>query len=299
MTALPKPTVAVIGIGQMGLAMALRLRDHGHRVRVCDVDPERIALANQEGLATCDTPAAAAHGSQALIVAVVNAEQAQKVLFGPQGAAGPLAAHSAVLLCATISPPDVQALGERLQGLGLMPLDAPMSGGPKRARQGQMSLMVSCADAAFDAWHTLLDTLANPVIRISTRLGDGARTKLVNNLLAAINLAGAAECLALAQHLGLAPERTLQVMEGSSGQSWIGSDRLRRALAGDEEVRAAISLLTKDSTLALAAAGQAGVAVPLGAQAQALFAQASASGLAAQDDSALWRWMAQANAARP
>ena len=92
------------------------------------------------------------------------------------------------------------------------------------------------------------------------------------------------------------PALTLQVMEGSSGQSWIGSDRLRRALAGDENVRAAVSLLTKDSTLALAAAAQAGVQVPLGAQAQTLFGQACGAGLGARDDSVLWRWLAQRDA---
>ena len=183
MTAAQDATVAVVGIGQMGMAMALRLRDHGHRVRICDIDPARQALAHQEGLAVCATPALAAQGSQALIVAVVNAEQAHSLLLGPQGAAAHLPAQSAVLLCPTIAPQDVQALGQALQALRLMPLDAPMSGGPQRARLGKMSLMVAGSDAAFEAWQPLLNTLADPVIRISNRLGDGARTKLVNNLL--------------------------------------------------------------------------------------------------------------------
>jgi L-threonate 2-dehydrogenase len=298
MTASPQPTVSVIGIGQMGLAMALRLRDRGQPVRVCDIDPARRALAQHEGLTVCATPALAAQGSQALIVAVVNADQAHSVLLGAEGAAAHLSTRSAVLLCPTIAPQEVEVLGRALQSMGLMPLDAPMSGGPQRARQGQISLMVAGDDAAFEAWQALLNALADPVIRISNRLGDGARTKLVNNLLAAINLAGAAECLALAARLGLEPALTLRVMESSSGQSWIGSDRLRRALAGDEEVRAAVSLLTKDSTLALAAAAQADFPVPVGAQAQTLFAQACAAGQGAQDDSVLWRWLAQRESIR-
>ena len=83
------------------------------------------------------------------------------------------------------------------------------------------------------------------MFRIGARPGDGARTKLVNNLLAGINLAGAAEAMALAERLGLDPARTLDVIEQSSGQSWIGSDRMRRAIAGDFAPRAHVTPAAK------------------------------------------------------
>jgi putative dehydrogenase len=126
------------------------------------------------------------------------------------------------------------------------------------------------------------------VFRISERPGDGARTKLVNNLLAGINLAGAAEALALAERIGLDVARTLDVVEQSSGQSWIGSDRLRRALRGDYLPRAHTRLLNKDTHLALGVARQAGAATALGEAAAAVFARACERGFAGLDDASVF-----------
>ena len=167
-----------------------------------------------------------------------------------------------------------------------------MSGGPLRARDGSMSLMVACADAVYQRWQGLLADLSSRLFHVGTQPGAGARTKLVNNLLAAVNLAGAAEALALAQRIGLDPAATLAVIEQSSGQSWIGSERLHRALADDPAVGAHVALLAKDSTLALDLAQRAGVDVPMGRAAQGLFAEACAQGLERHDDSVLWRWLA-------
>ena len=154
-----------------------------------------------------------------------------------------------------------------------------------------MSLMVACAEHVFARHQSLINALSSNVFRISEKPGDGARTKLVNNLLAGINLVGAAEALAMAQKLGLDMAKTLDVIERSSGQSWIGSDRLRRALADDYEPRAHMTLLEKDTRLAVAAARAAGFEGPLGASARDVFAQASAGGLANLDDAALFKWL--------
>jgi 3-hydroxyisobutyrate dehydrogenase len=162
-----------------------------------------------------------------------------------------------------------------------------MSGGPARARLGQMSLMVAAPPVLVARHETLLRHLAAQLFVVGERPGDGARTKLVNNLLAATNLAAAAEALALAQQLGLDAARTLAVIEQSSGQSWIGVDRMARALAGDFAPRAHTTLLAKDSALALAMAARAGVRPALGAQAAAMFQAALAAGFGADDDARL------------
>src|SRR6185369_16964396 len=166
-----------------------------------------------------------------------------------------------------------------------------------RARDGSMSLMVACADALFERQRALLEGLSVKLFRIGERPGDGARTKLVNNLLAAINLAGAAEAIALAERIGLDAAATLAVIEQSSGQSWIGSDRLPRALAGDFAPRAHTTLLAKDSQLALAMARAAGSDPALGAQAAALFRAACDAGHADADDASLLRYLRSAGGA--
>lgn len=286
MTLLDTP-VCIIGIGNMGLAMALRLRDAGQAVRVHDMAPARHALAAAAGAVPAATPDDAAAGCTVLIVAVVDAAQTEAVLFGPHGAAAALLPGATVLLCPTIGPRDVERFARRLQDSGLHCLDAPMSGGPVRARHGEMSLMVAGDEAAWRALQPLLQHLAARLFRISARPGDGARTKLVNNLLAAIHLAGAAEAIALAQQLGLDGAATLAVVSASSGQSWIGSDRLARALAGDFAPRAHTTLLAKDSTLALQMAAATGLVPALGRQAAAQFQAALAAGFGGDDDARL------------
>jgi 3-hydroxyisobutyrate dehydrogenase len=289
--------VGVIGIGNMGLAMALRLRDAGFEVRVRDVAPAREALAAQAGLATAATPAALAAASGLVIVAVVDAAQTGAVLFGADGlaAAAPRCA-TAVMLCPTIAPGDTEAFARRLGERGIACIAAPMSGGPARARDGSMSLMVACADAVFETWREPIEALSSRVFRLGERIGDGARIKLVNNLLAGINLAGAAEVLALAERLGLDARRALDVIEQSSGQSWIGSDRLRRAIGGDLAPRARTRLLDKDTRLALQMAAAAGVATPLGSAAADAFARACEAGWGDFDDASLFEHLRRGDA---
>jgi 3-hydroxyisobutyrate dehydrogenase len=285
--------IGVIGIGNMGLAMALRLRDLGQPVAVRDLDPAREALAAAAGAVVYPTPAALARHCTLVVVAVVDGAQTHAVLFSRPGAqdgvVDGLQPGGTVMLCPTISPEAVSSAAKRLAERGLACIDAPMSGGPARARDGSMSLMVACEDDAWARWQVVLGQLAAHCFRVGQRPGDGARTKLVNNLLAAINLAGAAEALQLAESLGLDAARTLAVIEQSSGQSWIASDRARRVLAGDTAPRAHLRLLAKDSALAMDAARAVGLALPLGAQASEAFAQGCRDGLAEADDSVLWR----------
>ena len=289
----PTP-VGFVGVGLMGLAMALRLRDAGQPLQVCDVDPRRTALAAAAGCTVGATPAAAAAGCTLLVIVVVDAAQTEAVLFGQgdiPGAAAALPAGATVMLCPTIAPADVERLAARLAAAGLGCIDAPMSGGPARARDGSMSLMVACTAPLWAAHEPLLRHLAARLFHLGPRPGDGARTKLVNNLLAVVNLAGAAEAIALARRLGLDAAQTLAVIEQSSGQSWIGSERMARALAGDFAPRAHLTLLAKDSALALAMAAEAGVQPDLGAQAAAMFQAALAAGFGAQDDARLLSWV--------
>ncbi|MBL0390944.1 NAD(P)-dependent oxidoreductase [Ramlibacter monticola] len=273
----------------MGGGMAARLLECGWRVQACDLVADKVQALVRQGARAAASPAEAADGAQALVVCVVDAAQSREVLFGPQGAAAALGAGRAVLLCPTIAPEDTQGLASALEERGLAPIDAPMSGGPARARDGSMSLMVACAEPVFQANRELLETLSGRLFRIGTRVGDGARTKLVNNLLAGINLAGAAEALALAERLGLDAARTLAVIEQSSGQSWIGSDRMHRAIAGDYAPRAHVTLLQKDIGLALQAAREAGFPGCLGPVAHEVFNRSVAAGDAGLDDAALLR----------
>ena len=285
--------IGFIGIGNMGSGMAARLLGLRWPVRVHDIDARRVSQAQALGASARTTPSALALDCDCVVVCVVDAPQIDAVLFGANGAAaawaaGGRASRGCVMLCPTIAPADTESFAARLAALGIDCIDAPMSGGPARALDGSMSLMVACPHAVFERHRALFEALSSKVFRISERAGDGARTKLVNNLLAGINLAGAAEAMALAERIGLDLPATLDVIEKSSGQSWIGSDRMRRAIQGDFAPRAHTSLLNKDTHLALALARQAGFDAPLGADAAALFARACEAGFEALDDASLF-----------
>lgn len=288
--------VVVAGAGNMGGAMLARLRDLAWSVGVYDTDAQAQAKALAHGALPMASPRHAAQSLASdgvLLIAVVDAAQTEAVLWGKDGAGPELQPGQTVMLCPTLGPKTVQTQAERLALRGVDCVDAPMSGGPLRARQGAMSLMVACSEPVWQRSQNLLNALSQQVFRVGVRAGDGARTKLVNNLLAAVNLAGAAEALALAERLGLDPAVTLSVMEASSGQSWIGSDRMRRALAGDFEPRAHVSLLAKDTGLAVSAADEVAYDPPLGRLARDLFAQAMAQDFAQLDDAALLQLMRQ------
>ena len=282
-------SVLMVGVGNMGGGMAANLLAKGWNVLVRDIDAEKVDFLVSKGAVAQSIRDQAAPDLIAVVVCVVDAVQTEDVLFGEAGLAHSLLAGQTVILCPTILPQDVESFAARLAERGIHTIDAPMSGGPVRASSGSMSLMVACSQAVFAQNAELLNALSSKLFNISEKPGDAARTKLVNNLLAGINLVGAAEALALAQKLGLDAAKTLDVIEQSSGQSWIGSDRMRRALAGDYAPRAHVTLLEKDTRLALECARAAGFDGPLGAAASAVFARAHRSGFAEQDDAAVFK----------
>ena len=282
-------SVLIVGVGNMGGGMAANLLAKGWNVLVSDIDTEKVEKWVSNGALAQLKRVQIAPDLIAVIVCVVDAVQTENVLFGEDGLAYHLLAGQTVILCPTILPQDVESFAARLAERGIRTIDAPMSGGPVRAADGTMSLLVACTQTEFGQQAGLLSALSSKVFHISEKPGDAARTKLVNNLLAGINLVGAAEALALAQKLGLDVTKTLDVIEQSSGQSWIGSDRMRRAIAGDYAPRAHVTLLEKDTRLALECALAAGFNGPLGAAASAVFAQAHRAGFAEQDDAAVFK----------
>lgn len=283
--------IGVIGIGAMGLPIAQNLQRKGHTVRVRDIRDAAVQAAAADGLDASPSPRELASGCELLIVVVVNAAQIEAVLFGADGvvAAEASAARErpAVMLCSTIAADDSARFGRRLAAAGIAMLDAPISGGPLRAGNGTMTLMVAGARDLVARCDGVLHDMASKVFVVGETIGDAAKTKLVNNLLAGINLAAGAEALALGSRLGLDPQQLFDVISASSGASWIFEDRMARALADDYAPRAQTHILRKDIGLALAMAAAARIETPLGAEALLVFDAAIAAGLADADDAAV------------
>ena len=284
--------VGVIGVGNMGAAMAARLRERGFDVVVRDVRPEAEQPLLDLGARRASSAAEIARASAAILVVVVDAKQIDDVLSGDNGLLMALRPEHLVLIQSTIAPADAARFAAAVRARGALALDAPISGGPVRARAGELSMMVAGSESAFDRAQPLFAALATRVFNVGSEPGLGATMKLVNNLLAGVYLAAGAEAFAIGRAAGLGAQTMAEVFGASSGQSWILTDRLARLLAGDQRPHAQMQILAKDVRLAVDLANSVGKTTRLGADTCALFAAALAAGLTDADDSALISWAA-------
>lgn len=279
--------VGLVGLGAMGSGMASSLRRGGHRVHVFDVRSEVAQKFAQEGGIACRSPAEVAHACEVVVSVVVNAEQTEQVLFGSGGAAGAMRAGSVFVMCSTVDPAWSAALEERLAGLGLLYLDAPISGGAARAAAGEITMMTSGRPEAYGKCQSVLDAMAARVYRLGERAGAGSTVKIVNQLLAGVHIAAAAEAMALAIRQGVDPAAVYEVITHSAGNSWMFENRMPHVLSGDYTPLSAVDIFVKDLGLALDTARATKFPLPLASTAHQMFMQASSGGHGREDDAAV------------
>lgn len=280
--------IGVIGTGLMGLAVTARLAERGFELHTRDIRPEADARARAVGARIHDSPAEVARAAEAVITLVVDAAETEEVLFGVEGVARGMAPGGIVVMSSTIDPRDAAAFGRRLAEIGIEAIDAPISGGPLRARDGSMSVMTGGAPATLARLSDVLAAMAARVVPVGAAVGDGSKAKIVNNMIAAANLVAACEGLALADRLGLDPEIVHDVVSASSGDSFMVRTRIGRVVAGDHTVHAAAHILAKDVGIAATVAARAGLATPLADRAREAFRAAIEDlGLGEADDSAI------------
>lgn len=279
--------VGVIGLGAMGMGIAQSLLREGFEVHACDVRPEAVGQLVEAGAKAAASPAAMAEAVDALLIVVVNAQQTEQVLFGENGAAAHLAPGSIVIACATVSPEFAEALGARLQQMGLQFIDAPISGGAAKAAAGQMSVMASGAPETFECCEELFNAIASRLYRLGDKPGQGSKVKMINQLLAGVHIAAAAEAVALGLRAGCEPNALYEVISNSAGSSWMFQNRVPHILTGDYRPLSAVNIFVKDLGIVLDYAKKSVFPLPLSAAAHQMFMQASAAGHGGEDDSAV------------
>ena len=282
-----KVPVGVIGLGSMGLGVARSLLRAGFPAHAYDVRPTVVDDFVVEGGIAAASPAALGTQVRTLIVLVVNAEQTDAVLFGPNGAAATLAKGSVVITSATVAPEYAVQLGERLQQMGLQNIDAPVSGGAAKAAAGQLSIMASGINEAFTQCQTVLDSIAAKVYRLGDAPGAGSKVKMINQLLAGVHIAAGAEAMALGIKAGADPRVLYEVICNSAGSSWMFQNRVPHILAGDYTPLSAVNIFVKDLGIVLDTAHKSNFPLPLTAAAHQMFLLAAAAGHGAEDDSAV------------
>ncbi|WP_180282948.1 NAD(P)-binding domain-containing protein [Azospirillum oleiclasticum] len=280
--------IGFIGLGSMGIPMAGNLLKAGFAVRGHDVRAESVAALAALGATGAASAAEAAAGADALVLMVVNAAQAEAVLFAG-GALEALPTDAIVVLMATCPPSSVEALAARVVATGRRFVDAPVSGGVVGARAGTLSIMAAAPRATFEAAAPVLRAMGSKVFHVGERYGQGATVKTVNQLLCGVHIAVAAKALALGEKIGVDRAVLLEILGGSAASSWMLKDRGPRMLQADPEVTSAVDIFVKDLGIVLEAGRDAKAALPLAAVAHQLFLATSGRGDGAADDSQLIR----------
>lgn len=286
-------TVGVVGLGAMGMGMAQSLVRAGFVVKGYDIAPTAgQALAASGGQAAASVAAAAA-GADVLIVMVVNAAQVEEVLFGGGGGAAALPKGGVVMLSCTVSPDFARQTAQRLAGMGLEMLDAPVSGGPVRSAEGALSVMASGSPAVFAKCEAVLDAVAANVYRMGDAPGLGSVMKSVNQLLAGVHLTAMGEAFVFGMKQGIDPRQMYEVICASAGGSWMFQNRGQHILDNDYTPRSAVDIWGKDLGIVLEAGKANKLALPLAAVAHQMFLAASAQGMGRLDDAAIVKIYAQ------
>ncbi|MFC4170971.1 L-threonate dehydrogenase [Microvirga sp. GCM10011540] len=288
-----KAQVAVIGLGSMGFGMASSLRRAGFDVAGCDVDRSAVERFATEGGRGAESPAQAAEGADIVVSVVVNAAQTEAVLFGPGGVAQAMPEGAVFVSSATMDPEAARRLAARLEESGRHYLDAPISGGARRAAEGALTILASGSPAAFAKARPALDAMASTLYELGDAPGQGAAFKMINQLLAGVHIAAACEAIAFAARQGLDIAKVYEVITASAGNSWMFENRVPHVLDGDYTPHSAVDIFVKDLGIIQDMARAAKFPVPVSAAALQMFLMTSAAGMGRDDDASVARLYAQ------
>lgn len=279
--------VAFVGLGAIGLPMAVQIQRAGHRVigiELSEASRERAAAEGLEAVAEWQ----ALIDADVVVVMVATPAQLASLVSQCSG----LRAGQHWIVMSTVGPASVREQASRLQAQGVQVVDAPVTGGVARALTGSLLIFAAGAAEAVARCEPVLQAMGE-VKNAGVQVGDGQAIKVVNQHLCSVHLVAAAEALSLARALGLQPEQVLELVEKGAGGSWMLSDRGPRMLEGtDTRVTSMVDIFVKDSGLVAEAALACQAAVPLLDTAHARFQAAAAAGLGQRDDSRVietWR----------
>jgi 3-hydroxyisobutyrate dehydrogenase len=292
-------TVAVLGLGAMGLPMATRLATR-LQVQGFDISEPRLDMAEQQGIIPFSSAQEAVAEADAVLLAVRDSAQLDAVLFGADGIASAIPAGAVVILTSTVGMDGVASVVAGLEPMGVELVDAPISGGPIRAGEGDLLVVVGASVAARQKAAPVLELLASTLTVIGDRPGDGQAFKTVNQLLCGVHIAAAAEALALAASLGLDPEKTLETLGAGAAGSFMLANRGPRMLQAYREemptVLSRLDIFVKDMGIVTKAAKSSGLSTPLASAAEQLYLLAATHGLSTEDDSAIIKVIAPTRA---
>ncbi len=285
--------IAFIGLGNMGLPMARNLVAANHEVTGYDIVAGAVEAFAAEGGTTAETAEACLQGAEFVVTMLPEGRHVREVY---SETIIPNAPDDAVLVdCSTIDVETAREVAARAGEAGFAMLDAPVSGGTGGAEAGTLTFMVGGSADGFRRVQPLLDAMGRTVVHVGDA-GTGQVAKICNNLILGISMIATCESLSMGQKLGVNIDALFSIISQSSGQSWVLTTYC--PVAGpvpaspanrDYQPGFTTAMMAKDLRLAMAAAGTAGQATRLGAEASRMFDEFLEAGGGALDFSAIYR----------
>src|SRR5580704_7737273 len=268
--------IAFVGLGNMGVGMATRLIQTGHQLSVYNRTASRAQALVRQGAQLFDSPKSACQGVDAVISMVADDSASRAVWLGMDGilAAGNFAENGFAIECSTLSHDWVVELSRLCGARGLRYLDAPVTGLPDVAMAGALTLLVGADPDDLSSARDILDSLAQRIIRFGP-VGAGTAYKLIINMIGAVQIASAAEALAIAERVGLDIAVVADAISTSQAASPQVVRNTRRMAADDHDHHVVFSsaLRLKDVEYAVRFARAAGIGSPFGALAERIYRQ--------------------------
>ena len=271
-----------IGVGNMGGPMAGHVVGAGHDVGIFDLRAESVDPLVEAGGRRAGSVAEAADGAEAVLLSLPMPGDVEAVVTGDGGLFEALAPGSAILDLTTSSPTVSRELARQGADRGISFLDSPVSGGVYGARKGTLAVMVGGPEDVFETYRPVLETFGAKVVRCGD-VGAGNVVKLVNNMLAFIGMMGITEGLLLGVKAGVDPLVLREVIQASSGASFVWDSGTRAILRDRLAPSFTTTLACKDIGLAVDLAHELGVPVPMGEHTQGLLVGYRDMDLAAED----------------
>jgi putative dehydrogenase len=276
--------IGFVGLGAMGAAMARQLVAKQFQVTGFDINLAAVDALVAAGGHAAASAAEAAAGADALVLMVVNADQAEQVLFD-DGAAEALDDGAPVIVCSTCAPDRAEAMAEKCAALGHPFIDAPVSGGQVGAEAGTLTIMAAARKPDYEKVEDALTAMGSNTYFIGEKVGQGSAMKTVNQLMAGAHIAVAAEAIAFAEKAGIDPALALEILSGSAASSWMLQNRGPEMVKQTGKVTSAVDIFVKDLGIVLDAGRAMRMGLPLAAAAHQRFLDASGAGHGREDDS--------------
>ena len=285
------PLLGFIGLGNMGGPMCLRLLEHGYQVEVFDIDAARVAQFVEGGAKAAPSLTQLGAECEVVLLSLPTSAIIEEVVFGPGGLAPAMLTGSVLIDLSSAQPSSTRRIASALATRGIAMLDAPVSGGVPRARDGTLAVMVGGDRAVFERCRSILEAISTAQFHVGS-VGAGDLVKSLNNLLSSITLASAAEVVLLAERAGLDPAQFIEVVNTSSGRSNSTEVKFPRYILPRTFADGfALALMNKDVQIALQAAAELDYPLPIGSVVAQLWRTAADAGFAQEGHTAIYRYL--------